>query len=1060
MRTNLIEPSHFDQIWRLYFESLTIESVECADAEAKKKACGQTVYMATRPITVTWSDGRKDFCEDGNVEARSRVDSLVHLALDSCINKEQLIELLMPIQLNLCKSDYILSAWSRLYRHLTTLKLFDDDINRILFEHLSSVNMRSPLQIVEFIKDLFEIWPQVNNQKIIESFAFYIAQLIQKIIAFNTNESCALVEQLVERICALTPAQNSRGHLLYYFLLNETLILCNSANLTSAIKKVDLSIIVWYTDHVLSKSDHSEQHQPVLLSIVKHISMFTQHDLLNQWIERAASQSECEEMIIYELIENSLCPTSTLPIYVLHSSADRIDQLLKCVRTPGAIKYVNNFLLIAESLANSDQAQKYLFRSNFYLILQSWLNDLSSDTDQSTAITVRILHLLLEIGSSRYFKDADKIADFLLVNYINKMMNIDFENNSPLSNIILFLSSCSKTSSSPEITHIFTLLFESLKGEASLVAACTSHLTCLSKDIIKPSLQHILISYFTPLIAQLMGLLGCGGQLKLAATIILAEVLNLSSNEREVLALNVVSTNDIDSDSEQGSSDYKMTQHMFFSADVTNKQDYAQVRREDFVNAGQLLNALKMSELKKMDNHLRNYLPGIQQPLSSMTSSTSNDSENTVRLTLTETALENISKVMEVVNDPVPILLEGSTGVGKSASIMEAAYLCGQRELVRYNMSSRVSIDDLLGKVALVFNEKTESTVFQFVEGPFTKAFANGYWLLLDELNLAQDTVLQAIESALDTCQLTINNTSSSQDPVIIHRKHNDFRLFATQNPNSGFFKGKREKLSASSLSRFRPMIFKEMPDEEWRQIVEIRLKSYFPERAKSLSEDLVHKFNVELKQLLKKKNFEEIGPYTEISIRELLKWINLLIWQKEHNEWPSDIGKQCAVLSFSAWCIYGARYRHKGRDRIKQLLKDLEWPEISIHSIKFNVNRQYGGSITFDDIHCSARVDTTVDNIEQEWARTFQLAGLSIEFKPNIWNTVFQIHTDIHHAILTDQFISSHGIYRINRAWLWEWLVSAGRSSLLEQPDKLIRHGLTMYQSRFRHIKAREIIK
>ncbi|CAF4433688.1 unnamed protein product, partial [Rotaria magnacalcarata] len=76
--------------------------------------------MATRPITVTWSDGRKDFCEDGNVEARSRVDSLVHLALDSCINKEQLIELLMPIQLNLCKSDYILSAWSRLYRHLTT----------------------------------------------------------------------------------------------------------------------------------------------------------------------------------------------------------------------------------------------------------------------------------------------------------------------------------------------------------------------------------------------------------------------------------------------------------------------------------------------------------------------------------------------------------------------------------------------------------------------------------------------------------------------------------------------------------------------------------------------------------------------------------------------------------------------------------------------------------------------------------------------------------------------------------------------------------------------------
>ena len=45
------------------------------------------------------------------------------------------------------------------------------------------------------------------------------------------------------------------------------------------------------------------------------------------------------------------------------------------------------------------------------------------------------------------------------------------------------------------------------------------------------------------------------------------------------------------------------------------------------------------------------------------------------------------------------------------------------------------------------------------------------------KLNLAQDTVLQAIESALDTRQLTINNSSSAEQPVIVHRMHSDFSI-------------------------------------------------------------------------------------------------------------------------------------------------------------------------------------------------------------------------------------------------------------------------------------------
>ncbi|CAF5032108.1 unnamed protein product, partial [Rotaria sp. Silwood1] len=507
MKPYLIEPDHFEPVWRLYFDPLIIESVKCADSAIEKAACGQTVYSASRSITVKWSDGREDFYDDGNVEAPERVDDLVHMALSVCVRKEQLMKLLESIQLCLSKADHVIPAWIRLYRHLTTLTLFDDDMSRILFDQFFTVDMYSPSQIVEFINELFEIWPKINDQNIVESVSINIAKLIENIIAFKTNESSTLVEQLIERICASTPAQNVRGHLCFYFLLHDTLALCNSKDLTSALKKVDLPILIWYADYVFLKTENTDQHRRYLLSILKNVSMFSQHDLLYHWIERTASSCVSEETIGFELIESSICPTS-------HT-----------------------------------------------------------------------------------------------------------------------------------------------------------------------------------------------GSLKLAATIILAELLDLSPNEREILSLNATSTSDMNSNVEAGINDSKTQQHAFFSTEIKNKQNYVQVRKEDFVKAEKLLDELKKSAANKLDNHLRTYLPEVQPDSNILTST---EDENQDRLTLTETALENVSKVMEVINDPVPILLEGSTGVGKSASIMEAAYLCGRRELVRYNMSSRVSIADLLGKVALVVDLDTQ----------------------------------------------------------------------------------------------------------------------------------------------------------------------------------------------------------------------------------------------------------------------------------------------------------------------------------------------------------------
>jgi midasin (ATPase involved in ribosome maturation) len=108
-------------------------------------------------------------------------------------------------------------------------------------------------------------------------------------------------------------------------------------------------------------------------------------------------------------------------------------------------------------------------------------------------------------------------------------------------------------------------------------------------------------------------------------------------------------------------------------------------------------------------------------------------------MVLTATTLENLAQVKEACENPIPLLLEGSTGCGKSACVAEAARQKGVTCL-RLNMSSRVTVDDLIGKVTLEGRED-----FKFVKRQFTVAFEEGLWLLLDEVNLASDVVLQAI---------------------------------------------------------------------------------------------------------------------------------------------------------------------------------------------------------------------------------------------------------------------------------------------------------------------------
>jgi hypothetical protein len=180
----------------------------------------------------------------------------------------------------------------------------------------------------------------------------------------------------------------------------------------------------------------------------------------------------------------------------------------------------------------------------------------------------------------------------------------------------------------------------------------------------------------------------------------------------------------------------------------------------------------------------------------------------------TDGAKERIAKIHTYFQNKIPILLEGPTGTSKTRSVQIICTLL-RTELVRLNLSAETVTEDIMGR--LVSDPNTWGG-FAFKIGPFIKAFKDGLCLLLDEVNLAPQSVLQCMEAAIDSRQISIEIPGQS---LRIYEMHQDFRLIATQNPNEGRFAMKRETLTTKFLSRFTPIEFPEIQADELLKIAE-----------------------------------------------------------------------------------------------------------------------------------------------------------------------------------------------------------------------------------------------
>lgn len=106
----------------------------------------------------------------------------------------------------------------------------------------------------------------------------------------------------------------------------------------------------------------------------------------------------------------------------------------------------------------------------------------------------------------------------------------------------------------------------------------------------------------------------------------------------------------------------------------------------------------------------------------------------------------------------------------------------------------------------MVVLSRRMSSLFEWSDGPLVKAMRSGQMILLDEMSLAEDAVLERLNSVLEPCRTLVlaekgaDVVGRNDNASAVVVGHDGFRIFATMNPGGDF--GKRE-LSPALRSRF-----------------------------------------------------------------------------------------------------------------------------------------------------------------------------------------------------------------------------------------------------------------
>ncbi|ALC40740.1 CG13185 [Drosophila busckii] len=271
------------------------------------------------------------------------------------------------------------------------------------------------------------------------------------------------------------------------------------------------------------------------------------------------------------------------------------------------------------------------------------------------------------------------------------------------------------------------------------------------------------------------------------------------------------------------------------------------------------------------------------------------------------TSKQNLFRLLSALTLQKPVLLEGPPGVGKTSIVESMAQAIGYK-LVRINLCEHTDLADLFGtdlpaEDNLLERVQSQSQLGSFVwrDGPLLAALKSEHtWILLDELNLAPQSVLEGLNAVLD-----------HRGEVYIPELNRSFqltrstRIFACQNPlKQG---GGRKGLPQSFLNRFNKVYLRSLSTEDLLHVVNSKFGAYFeqlqqyfvqlPESCSTVNLFELHakrpelsaefesfdlaarlvRFSQQLEQGVASMQFGYKGGPFEFNLRDILRWCELL---------------------------------------------------------------------------------------------------------------------------------------------------------------------------------------
>lgn len=147
-----------------------------------------------------------------------------------------------------------------------------------------------------------------------------------------------------------------------------------------------------------------------------------------------------------------------------------------------------------------------------------------------------------------------------------------------------------------------------------------------------------------------------------------------------------------------------------------------------------------------------------------------------------------------------PVLLVGETGCGKT-SVCQVYAEAVKKQLYMVNCHQNTETADLIGGLRPVRNRLENSALFEWRDGPLIEAMKDGSIFLMDEISLADDSVLERLNSVLEPSRTIVLAEKGGEDVGDSSvRAVGNFQLVATMNPGGDY--GKKE-LSPALRNRF-----------------------------------------------------------------------------------------------------------------------------------------------------------------------------------------------------------------------------------------------------------------